>query len=78
MLFEQVLPALRDGKTVSCKSWGDVFIYFVEKVETGGVGLCFTDALYTGLIANVDGVEYFTKIGGDALLADDWYILDEA
>lgn len=72
MTFEQILPALKQGKKVTRKVFGDNPAYATEYIE-----IC--DAPYYFKVAYKNGQTIKTNKppSSDDIFADDWYILDE-
>lgn len=68
MKIEELIPQMRLGAKVVCKSQPDLdYMYFIENNSA---------IPYTGFIAVVKGVEWESAINGAAMIADDWELYE--
>jgi hypothetical protein len=78
MKIEELMPQIRAGKKVTCKSRSDIdCFYFVvgdiaaDRYEFG------SDEPYTGFILVSGGNEWQSDINGAIMMIDDWELYDE-
>lgn len=79
MKIEELMPQIRAGKKVTCKSRPEIdYFYFVvgdiaaDRYEYG------SDEPYTGFCISVKGTEYLSDINGAIMMIDDWELYDES
>lgn len=76
MRIEELMPQIRAGKKVRCKSWskGD-FMHFVENMPSPSA--MDEHGAYTGFIAMSSGTEYIFGLSGEDMMGDDWELYNE-
>lgn len=77
MKIEELMPQMRAGKKVKCKSIPDLdYLCFVEGDMAADRYELGSSELYTGFIIMVKGVEWESGINGAIMMADDWELFN--
>ncbi len=77
MKIEELMPQIRAGKKVTCKSRPELdYFYFVEDAADMG-NFEVVEGNYTGFIIKVNGTEWWSNIDGVIMMIDDWELYDE-
>lgn len=78
MKIEELMPELRAGQKVRCKSRPEIdYFYFVEDAVDMG-NFEELEGNYTGFTISVNGTEWQSAIDGAIMMVDDWELYDES